>query len=181
MRRSLLLLTVFAAAAFAVASAPQSAHAGGVGFYNGTGFHFGPALTGQGGDGAWLNEGGGVEVLLGRNDGRVHGRLRFAYNAIIDLGDASSVRHSAFLSLGAKIELLDDTTTPFGLYLGTDLGVSPLVTHLRSYFSYSIGPGVRIRPVERLALFAEVALLVRYEKVFAAGPTFFFGARISFD
>ncbi len=179
MRRFLIL---FAALVLGTVAAPRSADAGGVGFYNGTGLHVGPPLEGEG-TGVWLDEGGGLELLLGKDGARLHGRLRFAYNAIFDLGEnpTTLVRHSAVLSLGARIQLLEDVETPFGVYLAADVGVSPLVTHLRSYFTVNIGPGVRIRPAERLELFAEANFLLRYEKVFAAGPMFFFGARISFD
>ncbi len=179
MRRLLILIAALVLGTFA---APRSADAGGVGFYNGTGFHIGPGLEAEG-TGVWLNEGGGLELILGKNGGRVHGRLRFAYNAVIDLGEdpTTLVRHSAVLGLGARIQLLEDVAKPFGAYIVADIGVSPLVTHLRSYFFVNVGPGVRIRPVERLSLFAEVNFLLRYEKVFAAGPIFFFGARVAFD
>jgi hypothetical protein len=179
MRRSLIFLVALALGTLAV---PRAADAGGIGVYNATGLHVGKALEAEG-TGVWIDEGGGLELLLGRTDGRVHGRLRFAYNAIIDTGEnpTTRVRHSAVLALGAKIELLDDLEKPFGFYLGLDVGVSPLVTHLRSYFTFNVGPGVRVRPVERLELFAEVHALLRYEKVFAAGPMLFLGARVSFD
>jgi hypothetical protein len=180
MRRPILLA---AALLMGVFVAPSPVLAGGIGAYNGTGFHFGRALTTTGGQGAWLNEGGGVELLLGRQTSRIHGRLRFAYNAIIDLTEGSEVpvRHSAVIGLGAKIELLEDIETPGGLYIAADIGVSPLVTHLRSYFFVDLGAGVRFNPAERVSLFAEVTFLLRFQKVVAAGPMFFFGARVAFD
>ena len=173
------IVAVFLTAALAL---PATAHAGGVGFYNGTGVHVGDALEREG-TGVWLDEGGGIELFLGRRDSRVHGRLRIAYNAIVDLSPEpiTRVRHSGFLSLGVKVEFLDDVEQPFGFYLATDVGVSPLTTHLRSYFTYSIGPGVRVRPAGPLELFAELHGFVRYEKVIAGGPMLFLGARLHID
>ena len=83
MRRFLIL---FAALVLGTVAAPRSADAGGVGFYNGTGLHVGPRLEGEG-TGVWLDEGGGLELLLGKDGARLHGRLRFA--AVVATGARS--------------------------------------------------------------------------------------------
>ncbi len=156
-----------------------SAHAGGISLYNGTGFHFGEPLNEGGGDGRWFNEGGGLGVVLGAADSRVMGRVRMAYNAVIDL--AGGTRHVALLSAGVQVELLPDPSKRFGLYLVTDMGITPLFTDMRLYLFADVGPGVRFDVHERVSLFAEVCALFRYENSFYAGPQFYFGARLAFD
>jgi len=160
-------------------SLPGLANAGGISLYNATGFHFGEPLSEEGGQGRWMNEGGGLGVVLGPADSRLLGRLRFAYNAVIDL--AGGTRHVAVLSAGVQIELLPDLTKRFGLYLVTDMGITPLFTDMRLYLFADVGPGVRFDLNDRLSLFAEVCALVRYENSFYAGPQFYLGARIAFD
>jgi hypothetical protein len=171
-----------------VLALPAPALAGGVGVFNGTGFHAGQALSQAGGTGTWINEGGGVELFLGKRDFRLHGRLRFSYNAVIDVtklpegAEATNrVGHSAALSLGAKVELLPDVTTKGGFYLVADIGISPLVKHLRNYFWVDVGPGVRVNVNEVFGLFAELTGVIRYENGFAGGAWLFLGARFSFD
>jgi len=162
---------------------PGLAHAGGISIYNGTGFHFGAPLSEEGGQGRWMNEGGGFGVLLGPADSRLLGRMRFAYNAVIDLaGDlGGGTRHVAVFSAGIQIELLPDIAKRFGLYLAADMGITPLFTDMRLYLFADVGPGVRFDLNDRLSLFAEVCALVRYENSFYGGPQFYLGARIAFD
>jgi|GEM_PF-1531188 len=167
---------------------PASALAGGIGVFNGTGFHAGPALSEAGGTGTWINEGGGFELFLGKRSSRLHGRLRFGYNAVIDVtplaeGAAAKNRvgHSAALSLGAKVELLPDVEKKFGLYVAADIGIAPLVLHLRNYFWVDVGPGVRVNVTEVFGLFAELTGVLRYENGFAGGAQLYLGARFSFD
>ena len=168
--------------------APASALAGGVGVFNGTGFHAGPALSESGGTGTWINEGGGIELFLGKRDFRLQGRLRFSYNAVIDVTPLAEgaeagnrVGHSGALSVGAKVELLPDITKRFGFYVATDIGISPLVQHLRNYFWVDVGPGVRVDVNDVFGLFAELTGVVRYENGFTGGAWLFLGARFSFD
>lgn len=184
MRARTLLLFLLAL----VALLPASALAGGVGFFNGTGFHVGPALSQAGGTGTWIDEGGGVELFLGKRDVRLQGRLRFAYNAVIDvtpLPDGieakNRVRHSATLSIGAKVDLLPDVEKPFGFYIAADIGVAPLVRDLANYFWVDVGPGVRVHVNEVFGLFAELTGVVRYQNAFSGGALLFLGARLSFD
>jgi hypothetical protein len=158
---------------------PALAQAGGISIYNGTGFHFGAPLSEEGGEGRWLNEGGGFGVILGPADSRLLGRMRFAYNAVIDL--AGGTRHVALLSAGVQIELLPDVSKRFGVYLATDMGITPLFTDMRLYLFADVGPGVRFDINEKFSLFAEVCALLRYENSFYAGPQFYLGARFSFD
>jgi len=158
---------------------PGLAQAGGISIYNGTGFHFGAPLSEEGGEGRWLNEGGGFGVILGPADSRLLGRMRFAYNAIIDL--AGGTRHVALFSAGVQIEMLPDVSKRFGLYLATDMGITPLFTDMRLYLFADVGPGVRFDVTEKFSLFAEVCALLRYENSFYAGPQFYLGARFSFD
>ena len=167
---------------------PGSALAGGVGVFNGTGFHAGPALSEAGGAGTWINEGGGFELFFGKRDFRFHGRLRFFYNAVIDvtpLPDGVEARnrvgHSGALSVGAKVELLEDVEKPFGFYIATDIGISPLVLHLRNYFWVNAGPGVRVNVNDVFGLFAELTGVLRYENGFTGGAWMYLGARFSFD
>jgi hypothetical protein len=155
------------------------AQAGGISLYNGTGFHFGEPLNEAGGEGRWFNEGGGIGVVLGAADSRVMGRVRMAYNAVIDL--SGGVRHVALLSAGVQVELLPDPSKRFGLYLVADMGITPLFTDMRLYLFADVGPGVRFDVHERVSLFAEVCALFRYENSFYAGPQFYFGARLAFD
>ena len=164
------------------------AQAGGISLYNGTGFHFGAPLNEAGGEGRWFNEGGGIGVVLGAADSRILGRVRMAYNAVIDLSGSNAVidlsggtRHVAVLSAGVQIELLPDPSKRFGLYLVADMGITPLFTDMRLYLFGDVGPGVRFDVHERVSLFAEVCALLRYENSFYAGPQFYFGARLAFD
>ncbi|MCO4769639.1 MAG: hypothetical protein KDA24_06365 [Deltaproteobacteria bacterium] len=167
---------------------PASALAGGIGVFNGTGFHAGAALSEAGGTGTWINEGGGFELFFGKRDFRLHGRLRFGYNAVIDVTPLAEgavaknrVGHSAALSVGAKVELLPDVEKPFGFYIATDVGISPLVLHLRNYFWVNAGPGVRVDINEVFGLFAELTGVLRYENGFTGGAWLYLGARFSFD
>ncbi len=153
--------------------------ASGISVYNGTGFHFGEPLNEKGGEGRWFNEGGGIGLLLGPPGSRLLGRVRFAYNAVIDL--AGGTRHVAVLSAGVQVELLPDVNKRFGLYVVTDVGITPLFTDMRLYLFADVGPGVRFDVHRRVSLFAEVCALFRYENGFYAGPQFYFGARFALD
>ena len=158
---------------------PNLALAGGIGVFNGTGFHFGEALTERSGQGSWLNEGGGVEIALGDKALRFSGRLRFAYNAVLNL--EGGMRSAGVLSVGVQIGLLPDVERPFGLYLAVDMGVSPIVRDMRVYFFGDVGPGIRVRIKDRAVLFAELTALLRYEGSFSAGPMVFLGVRFPFE
>ncbi len=169
---------------------PGTALAGGVGFFVSPGFHAGPALSAGGGTGTWADVGGGVELFLGKRDSRVQGRLRFGYNGVMDVtplpegvtaAPGSRVSHSGVLSLGAKIDLLPDVEKPFSVYLVGDLGVSPLVKHLKNYFWVDVGPGVRINANDVLSVFAELTGVVRFENGFTGGALLAAGVRLSFD
>ncbi len=180
---------LLAATLLAALLLPASALAGGVGVFNGTGFHAGPALSEAGGTGTWINQGGGVEIFLGRRDYRLSGRLRFGYNAVIDVtpvaegaSTGSRVIHSAALSAGARVELLPDfSEKKFGLYVAADVGVSPLVVHLANYFWADVGPGVRVDVNETFGLFAELTGVVRFQNGFTGGAWLFLGARFTID
>ena len=167
---------------------PASASAGGVGFFNGTGVHSGGALSQAGGRGTWVNEGGGVEIFLGKRDFRLHGRLRFGYNAVLDVTPLAEgavaknrVTHAGVISLGAKVELLPDIEKAFGLYVVADIGVAPLVKYGRGYLFVDVGPGARVNVNQVFQLFAELTGMLRYENGFTGGALLFLGARFSFD
>lgn len=172
---------------------PGPAFCGGLGAYNGTGLHFGEALGEGAENGRWLNEGGGLELTLGARDARLNGRLRFAYNAIIDLdamrieGSAESspqdvaVRHSGVMSVGATVGLLPDLARKLGLYLAVDLGISPLVQNMQFYFFATLGPGLRVHATDRLTLFVELGGLFRYDTSFSGGALMSLGARFPFE
>ncbi|MBJ93290.1 MAG: hypothetical protein CMP23_02315 [Rickettsiales bacterium] len=164
---------------FAALALPSAASAGGISVLNATGFHFGAPLTEEGGEGRWLNQGGAVGVLLGPAKSRMLGRVRVGYNAVINLD--GGVRHVGVLSAGLKIELLPELENRFGLYIATDLGITPLFTDMRLYAFGDVGVGIRFNLNEPFSLFAEVCALIRYEDSFYAGPQFFLGARISLD
>jgi hypothetical protein len=163
------------------------AQAGGFGVYDQTGLHFGPSLGESSGAGSWLDQGAGVEVFLGRRDSRFSGRIRLSYAAIIDVGPApdggggTEVLHAGLVSGGVQVELLKQLEKPAGLYLLADLGVSPLVTHMRAFMFADLGIGVRVRPTSVLELFAEVTGMFRYGKTPAGGPLVYLGARFSLD
>ena len=175
MRAVLLVLTV----ALIGILAPSSADAGGIGVFDQTGLHFGDALRDGGGTGKWLDQGGGVEVILGYRKKRLTGRLRLSYAAIIDLD--GGVQHAGLVSIGAKLEIFKDLEKPLGLYAVLDMGVSPLVTHLRVFVFADAGVGLRYRITDAITVFGELAAQVRFEKSFTAGPILFAGARFSFD
>jgi hypothetical protein len=158
---------------------PPPAAAGGFGFFDATGFHFGRALREGGGSGRWLDQGGGVELFLGDRDRRLHGRLRFAYQAVVDLDGGT--RHAGVLSGGVRVELLPDVESKFGFYVAADMGITPIVTHLRAWFFLDAGPGIRVNPVEKFSLFFEAMGLFRYEKGVQGGPIFHLGARFALD
>lgn len=164
---------------------PTSASAGGIGFFNQTGFHFGEALSQAGGTGQWMDEGGGIEVLLGSQASRVKGRVRLSYSAIIDLqapDAALGIQHSGVVSGGVHVELLPDFEEKIaGLYVLVDVGVSPLVSQQRTFVFFDVGAGVRITPVERFSIFVEATGWMRVEKTLSGGPLFFVGARIALD
>jgi len=179
---------LLAATLFAALLLPASASAGGIGVFNGTGFHAGPALSEGGGTGTWINQSGGVEIFLGRRDYRLSGRLRFGYNAVIDVsplaeGASTGARviHSAALAAGLRVELLPDIEKKFGLYVAGDVGVSPLVLHLANYFWFDVGPGVRLDVNENFGLFAELTGVLRFQNGFTGGAWLYLGARFTFD
>jgi hypothetical protein len=165
---------------------PGSAHAGSVGFFDQTGFHFGDALSSTGGQGQWMDQGVGFELLLGNAASRVQGRVRLSYSAIIDLtaeaGADGSVGHAGVVGGGAHVELLPEfDTKKVGLYVLGDVGVSPLVSHNRVFAFVDVGAGVRFDLAERLSMYVEATGWFRFEKVPAGGPLFFVGARIELD
>ena len=163
------------------------AQAGGFGVFNQTGFHFGQALSEGADEGRWMDEGGGVELLIGYRKARLTGRIRLSYAAVIDIAPRSDertdsvVEHAGLVSGGVQIELLKDLEKAFGLYIVVDLGVAPLVTHMRAFMFADAGIGLRVRPDEVLELFAEVAGMFRFDKTAAGGPLLYLGARFSID
>ncbi|MCP4868908.1 MAG: hypothetical protein GY898_09330 [Proteobacteria bacterium] len=157
---------------------PAPALAGGVGVFDQTGFHFGGALREGGGTGSWMDQGGGIEIFLGKTDHRLSGRLRLSYAAIIDL--SGGVQHAGLFSVGAQVELLD-LEKKFGLYPLLDLGVSPLVTQIRFFVFADAGIGARYRINDVVSIFGELTGLVRYDKAFTGGPLIFLGARFAID
>jgi hypothetical protein len=185
MPRMLVIRRLLPAALLLSLLVPGVASAGSVGFFDQTGFHFGDALRGGGGTGHWLDQGGGVELLLGSKGIRIKGRVRLAYSAIVDLdgdGTAASVQHSGLVTGGAHVELLPGFEEKVvGLYVLADVGVSPIVSHHRAYVFFDVGAGVRFRANERFSVFVEAAGWVRFEQVVAGGPLFFLGARIELD
>jgi hypothetical protein len=156
---------------------PTTASAGGVGFYDMTGFHLSKSAGAT--VGPFLDQGGGIELFLGRKDFRLEARFRFAYNAIIKPG--GPVVHTGTLSAGARVELLTDLARPGGVYLAADIGVSPLVKDFANYFWVQAGPGVRVRPAEHLQLFAELSGFVRFQYGVAGGLLLTLGVRFPFD
>ncbi len=162
----------------ALVALPGTAFAGGVGAFDQTGFHFGDALREGGGTGKWMEQGGGVEVVLGKTDGRIAGRLRASYAAIIDLD--GGVQHAGLFSVGAHVELLD-LDKKFGLYPLLDLGVSPLVTQIRFFVFADAGIGARYRITDVVSIFGEVTGIVRYDKAFTGGPMLYLGVRFAID
>jgi hypothetical protein len=190
MVRAMLARALFLCSLLSLLLVPGTALAGGVGFYGSPGFHAGPALSQAGGTGSWVDLGGGVELFLGKRDSRVHGRLRFGYNGVFDTtplpegveaAPGSRISHSAVISLGAKVELLEDVEKPFGLYIVGDIGVSPLVKHLKNYFWVDVGPGIRVNANDVMSVFAELTGIVRFENGFTGGAQVVAGVRLSFD
>jgi hypothetical protein len=161
--------------------------AGGVGVFNQTGFHFGASLSEsgdrsgarEGGTGAWMDEGGGIELLLGYRKTRLNGRFRLSYAAIIDLD--GGVLHAGLVSAGVTVDLLKDLERKVGLYVALDLGVAPLATQLRVFMFADVGVGIRFRPNEIVEVFGELTGLFRYDKSPAGGPMLFLGVRFAFD
>ena len=166
-------------------AAPASA--GGFGVYDQTGVHFGPALSEGGGTRVWLDQGAGVEILLGYRKTRLTGRIRLSYAAVIDLAARSTdrsdyrVEHAGMVSGGVQVELLKDLESKVGLYVAADLGVSPLVTHMRAFMFADLGAGLRVRVNDVLALFVEATGMFRFDKTPAGGPLLFLGARFALD
>ncbi|MEE2828084.1 MAG: hypothetical protein VX498_02760, partial [Myxococcota bacterium] len=140
---------------------------GSVGALGMFGLYFGEALDSEGGNGRWVDFGGGLEVGLGARSGRLHGRLRIAYQGVLD--EAGEVRHNGIFSAGLGIQLRKDPLAPLGIYLPLDVGVSPLVTELRVFVFAHGGIGVRYQLGDRLELFGELTALLRFEKGLAAG------------
>jgi len=175
--RAMLARALFALVA-ALTLVPVSASAGGVGAFDQTGFHFGEALREGGGTGSWMDQGGGIEIFLGKTDFRVVGRLRLSYAAIIDL--SGGVQHAGLFSVGAHVELLD-LEKKFGIYPLLDMGVSPFVTQIKFFVFADAGVGVRYRINDLVSVFGELTGLVRYDKGFTGGPLIYLGARFSID
>ena len=165
----------------------EPAQAGGFGVFDQDGLPFGASVSEDGGAGRWLDQGGGVEILLGYRKTRLTGRVRLSYAAIIDLAPRSEhrtdsrVEHAGLVSGGVQVELLKDLDRKLGLYLLADLGVAPLVTHLRAFMFADLGVGLRVRPTEVLELFVEATGMFRFDKAAAGGPLLYFGARFALD
>lgn len=158
--------------------------AGGLGVFDATGLHFGEALRDGDQQSAWLDQGVGGELLLGRDGGRLHGRIRMAYTAVLEVAGADereAPRHAGVVSVGGMVQLLPDLERPLGLYVAADVGVAPLVEHLRTWLFVQVGPGLEARVAPPLDLFAELHLLMRYEEGFTLGPALSLGARVHFD
>lgn len=162
--------------------APAQARAGGIALLDTVGFHNGPALTVEGGRQTWFDSGLGGELFLGKRHGRAEARFRFFWAANVRrVDDEAQVEHSGALGVGGRIELLKDTTARAGLYIGADLGVSPVVQHNRAYFYVGAGPGLRIDLAGPLSFFTEPTFVVRVDDSVSVGAWLNLGLRANFD
>lgn len=174
MRAAAKVLLVCACVALA-----RPALAGGVGIFDQTGMHFGPALSEEGGTGIWFDQGAGLEILLGRRGERLAGRIRGSWLLLADL--QGSARHAGLVSAGMQVELQPALDGALGLYAAGDLGVAPLATHLRVFAFADLGMGMRVRVAAFADLFVEVTGSFRFDRVAAGGPLIFLGARFTLD
>jgi hypothetical protein len=177
MRWTPMPLLVVAALALAPAG---SARAGGIGIYDLTGFHAGvDTADPEGGDGTWLDQGGGLEVWIGGRDARVNGRVRVFYN-LVHPAEAHA-RHFGLALFGVEVQLLKELGTPFGLHAFADIGPAFLAAEHGEFGMADLGIGLHGDLAQHLQVVVEVGGQLRFRRQLWGGAVLMAGLRFPID
>ncbi len=174
------LLLCGAAAILAWATAAQPARAGGVGVFDMTGFHAGADLSGQAAEtGRWLDQGVGLEILVGSRASRVRGRVRVMFNAVIPAEEHN--RYFGIALFGMEIQLLRNLERPFGVHVLLDLGPAFLAKQHEEYGMAQAGVGIHHDFHPNFGIFAEVSGQIRFRGWVWGGAAATVGVRVPID
>ena len=161
-------------------TAAQPARAGGLGVFDMTGFHAGADLSGQAAEsGTWLDQGVGLEILVGSRASRVRGRVRVMFNAVLPAEDHN--QYFGIALFGMEIQLLRNLDRPFGLHVLLDLGPAFLAKQHEEFGMAGAGLGIHHDFHPRLGLFAEVSAQIRFRRWVWGGAALTVGLRVPID
>ncbi len=167
--------------ALALACGPLTgASAGGLGVYDMTGFHAGIDTSNpEGGGGTWLDQGGGLEVVIGARDSRIAGRVRVLYNLVHPAEEQA--RHFGLALFGFEIQLRKDLSQPFGLHAFADVGPAFLAAQHGEFGMADLGVGLHADLADHLALVVEVGGQLRFQRHIWGGAVLMAGLRFPID
>ncbi len=171
---------VLVAVATLASVTPLSARAGGLGVFDVTGFHAGidPGDAERGG-GAWFDQGGGIELLIGPRQSRIAGRARVFYHFVTPtLGNST---HFGVALFGLEVQLLRDLEKPWGLHAHLDLGPGFLAVQHEEFGMADLGVGIHRDLADHLTLFAEISGQLRFRHLVWGGAVLTAGLRIPID
>jgi len=156
------------------------ARAGGLGVFDVTGFHAGidPADAERGG-GAWFDQGGGIELLIGPRRSRIAGRARVFYNYVTPtLGNSN---HFGVALFGLEVQLLRDLERPWGLHAHLDAGPGFLAIQHEEFGMADLGVGFHRDLADHVTLFAEISGQIRFRHIVWGGAMLTAGLRFPID
>lgn len=173
-------LSCGAAALLACCLVARPAWAGGVGVFNMTGFHAGADVSGEGAEtGTWLDEGVGLEILVGNRASRVRGRVRGMFNAVVPAEEHD--QYFGVALFGMEVQLLRNLERPFGLHVHLDLGPAFLAKQHEEFGMAQVGFGLHHDFHPHLGVFAEVSGQVRFRRWVWGGAALTVGLRVPID
>ncbi len=174
---------VFAVTALVLAAtlgSAGSARAGAIGLVDTTGFHAGidPRSTDRS-TGVWLDQCGGVELLIGSRESRIAGRVRVMVNGVWPAPASSSLFGVALF--GLEVQLLRDLTRPWGLHLHADLGPGFLALQHEEFGMADLGMGLHRDLSAHASLFVEIGGQIRFRGDVWGGAVLSAGMRFPID
>ena len=158
----------------------HTASAGGFGVLDMTGFHTGVDVSDpEGSGGTWLDQGGGVEVMIGARQSRIAGRVRVLYNFVHPA--ESHQQHYGLALFGFEVQLLGDLERPFGLHVFADLGPAFLAAQHGQFGMADIGVGLHGDLAQHATVLVEVGGQLRFRRHTWGGAVLMAGVRFPID
>ncbi len=158
---------------------PAPALAGGLGVFDMTGFHAGvdPASE-EGANGTWLDQCGGIELLIGGKATRLSGRIRMLYNYVYSKNTSD---HFGVALLGMEIQLLRNLQRPAGVHIHLDAGPGFIALQHEEFGMADLGLGIHRELGKHITLFAEVSGQLRFRRKVWGGAVVTAGVRFPID
>ena len=169
----------FALALLLMVLSPAPALAGGLGVFDMTGFHAGvDPSSEEGANGSWLDQGGGVELLIGGKATRIAGRVRVLYNYVYN---KTTSDHFGVALFGMEIQLLRNLQRPAGVHVHLDVGPGFIALQHEEFGMADLGLGVHRELGKHVTLFAEVSGQLRFRRKVWGGAVVTAGLRFPID